>query len=119
MRGRSLVALLLLGFVLVATGVIWRRSTGLVRAREESRLEQRRAALDAERAQLEGDIRDASSRARLARIVEERLQMKIPNDSQVIYLAPSGRKAGAGDAAGSAGNARAPGPGGGSDARRQ
>ena len=119
MRGRSLVALLLLGFVLVATGVIWRRSTGLVRAREESRLEQRRAALDAERAQLEGDIRDASSRARLARIVEERLQMKIPNDSQVIYLAPSGRKAGAGDAAGSAGSARAPGPGGGSDARRQ
>ena len=121
MRGRSLVALLLLGFVLVATGVIWRRSTGLVRAREESRLEQRRAALDAERAQLEGDIRDASSRARLARIVEERLQMKIPNDSQVIYLAPSGRKsgAGAGDAAGSAGSARAPGPGGGSDAARQ
>lgn len=112
MRGRSLVALVLLGFVLVATGVIWRRSLGLARAREERALEQRRAALDAERAKLEGDIRDASSRARLARIAEERLQMRIPNDSQVIYLDPTGRKA----RAGNTGGAPTRGPGGGSDA---
>ena len=91
MRGRSIVALALFGFVLVATGVIWRRSLGLVRAREESRLEQRRSALQAERAKLEGDIRDASSRASLARIAEERLHMHVPNDSQVILLArPAG-----------------------------
>ena len=103
MRGRSIVALALLGFVLVATGVIWRRSVGLARAREESRLEQRRSALRAERAKLEGDIRDASSRATLARIAEERLHMHIPNDSQVILLArpatparaPAGATAGA------------------------
>ena len=86
MRGRSLVALLLLGFVLVSAGVIWRRSLGLARAREESRLDERRVALEAERAKLEGDIRDATSRAKLARIAEERLHMRIPNDSQVIYL---------------------------------
>ena len=87
MRGRSLVALILLGFVLVAAGVIWRRSTGIARARDESRLEQRRAALAAERAQLEGEIRDASSRSKLARVAEERLHMRIPNDSQVIFVA--------------------------------
>ena len=87
MKGRSLVALALLGFVLVATGVIWRRSVGIARARDESRLEQRKAALRAERAKLEGDSRDASSRATLARIAEERLHMHIPNDSQVILLA--------------------------------
>lgn len=86
MRGRSIVALALLGFVLVATGVIWRRSTGVARAREESVLEQRRAALLAERAKLEGDIRDESSRAKLGRIAEERLHMHIPNDSQVILI---------------------------------
>lgn len=86
MRGRALIALALLGFVCVAAGVIWRRSAGIARAREESRLEQRRAALDAERAKLEGDIRDASSRARLARVAEERLHMRIPNDSQVVYV---------------------------------
>ena len=87
-----MVALVLLGFVLVATGVIWRRSTGMARAREESRLEQRRGALQAERAKLEGDIRDASNRAALARIAEERLHMRIPNDSQVILLARPPRR---------------------------
>ena len=45
MKGRSLITLALFGFVLMATGVIWRRSMGMARAREESRLEQRRAAL--------------------------------------------------------------------------
>jgi len=66
---------------------------GIARAREESRLEQRHAALRAERAKLEGDIRDASSRATLARIAEERLHMHIPNDSQVILLAKPGKLA--------------------------
>lgn len=85
-RGRSIVAILLVGFVLVTAGVVWRRSAGLSRARDETRLDQRRIALDAERAKLEGDIRDASSRARLAGVAEERLHMRIPNDSQVVYL---------------------------------
>jgi hypothetical protein len=81
-RGRSVVALVLVGFVLVATGVIWRRSFGNARARE------------AERAKLEGDIRDASSRAILAKVAEERLNMHIPSDSLVIYLQrPAKRRA--------------------------
>ena len=98
MRGRSIVALLLVGFVVVAAGVIWRRSYGVARAREQHALEQQRAALEAERAKLEGDIRDASSRAKLARVAEERLNMHVPSDSQVIRLprppkprVPSGR----------------------------
>jgi cell division protein FtsL len=86
MRGRSVVALVLIGFVLVATGVIWRRSFGNARAREMQRFEQQRGALEAERAKLEGDIRDASSRATLAKVAEERLNMHIPSDSLVIYL---------------------------------
>lgn len=86
MRGRSVVALVLVGFVLVATGVIWRRSFGNARAREQQRLEQQRGALEAERAKIEGDIRDASSRATLAKVAEERLNMHIPSDSLVIYL---------------------------------
>ena len=86
MRGRSVVALVLVGFVLVATGVIWRRSFGNARAREQQRLEQQRGALEAERAKVEGDIRDASSRATLAKVAEEKLNMHIPSDSLVIYL---------------------------------
>lgn len=91
MRGRTLVFLGLLGFFLVAVGVIWRRSTGQAYARELSELRQRRAALEAQQAALEGAIRDASSRARLGRIAEERLGMRIPPDSLVIRLPRSSR----------------------------
>jgi cell division protein FtsL len=81
-----MVFLGLLGFVLVATGVIWRRSIGLAQARELRALQQRRAALDAQQAALEGAIRDASSRARLARTAEDRLGMRVPPESLVIRL---------------------------------
>jgi cell division protein FtsL len=84
-RGRF-VALLLVGFVLVATGVIWRRSHGFARARVLRDLERRREALAATKVQLEGAIRDASSRSRLEPIVRQRLQMQVPADSQIIYL---------------------------------
>jgi cell division protein FtsL len=85
-RRARFVALLLIGFVLVATGVIWRRSQGFARARVLRDLERRRQALVATKMQLEGAIRDASSRTRLEPIVRERLQMQVPADSQVIYL---------------------------------
>ena len=85
-RGRSIVALVLVGFVLVAVVVIWRRSYGFSREREISLLEQKRTQLEGERARLELEIRDASSRARLAPIAEQRLGMRIPSDSQVIDL---------------------------------
>jgi cell division protein FtsL len=84
-RGRQL-AILLLGFLLVATGVIWRRSYGIARARELTELDRRRVQLDARRAQLESEIRDLSSRAKLAPIVEQRLQMHVPADTQVVIL---------------------------------
>jgi cell division protein FtsL len=86
-RGRTRFALALIGFVVVATGVIWRRSFGVVRAREQQRLEQQRGTLEAERAKLQRDIRDASSREKLERVAEERLHMHLPSsDSQVIFL---------------------------------
>jgi cell division protein FtsL len=85
----------LVGFVLVATGVIWRRSLGSVRAREQQQLEHQREALEAERARLEGDIREASSLARLAPVVEARLNMHLPaSDSQVILLQRPARRRG-------------------------
>jgi cell division protein FtsL len=86
MRGRSIVFLALLGFVLIATGVIWRRSAGVAMASELRALEQRRAALEAQQAALEGAIRDASSQARLVGIAESRLGMRIPNETLVTYL---------------------------------
>lgn len=91
MKGRTVVFLGLLGFVLVATGVIWRRSTGLRQQTELRALRERRDALAAQQAALEGAIRDASSRARLARTAEERLGMRVPPESLVIRLPRSTR----------------------------
>lgn len=86
MRGRSIVALVLGAFILVASGVIWRRSYGFRQDTEMRRLAARQSALEAEREKLLNDIREASSRARLAPLVEKRLQMRVPHDTQVIIL---------------------------------
>jgi cell division protein FtsL len=83
-----MIALALFGFVLVATGVIARRTYGIDQARGLRELDRKRQALEAERVKLEGEIRDASSRARLAPIAEQRLNMHVPSPDQVIMLAP-------------------------------
>ncbi len=83
---RPLIALMLVGFVLVTTGVIGRRVLGVKQQRELQLLERRREALDAERIRLEGAIRDASSRARLQPIAEQRLNMHIPTADQQVFL---------------------------------
>lgn len=85
-RGRSIVALVLLSFVLVASVVIWRRTYGMEQARTVRDLERDRRQLLAERARLERDIRDLSTRARLLPVVERRLGMRLPADSEIVYL---------------------------------
>lgn len=84
--GRSLILLGLLGFFVVAMGVIARRTFGIGQARTIRDLERRRDALEASRVKLEVEIREASSRARLVPLAEQRLQMHVPADSQVIIL---------------------------------
>lgn len=83
---RRWIPLVLLGFVLVATGVIARRIYGIQQNRRIVQLQQRREALEAERLRLEGAIRDASSRARLVPLAEQRLNMHVPSPNQVIML---------------------------------
>lgn len=91
MRGRTVVFVSLIGFVVLATGVVWRRSFGVTRARAIASLETRRAALAAQRAKLDGDIRTAVSMEKLGRVAEERLHMRVPGDSLVITLPRSPR----------------------------
>jgi cell division protein FtsL len=85
-RGRWIVAALLVGFVAVAAAVITRRTYGLAQAREINALAARRASLESDRAQLEAAIREASSRPRLVPVAERRLGMRVPEESQVVYL---------------------------------
>lgn len=83
---RSRALLLLAGFLVIATGVIARRTVGIEQARRLRELERRRDAVEGTRVRLEAEIREASSRARLGPVVEQRLHMYVPADSQVIIL---------------------------------
>ena len=49
-------------------------------------LEAKRAGLQSERARLEAEIRNASSRQTLGTTVERRLGMHVPTDRQVVIL---------------------------------
>lgn len=86
MRGRTVVFLALLGFVVLTMGVTWRRSLGVKRAASIEQLTMQRAALAAQRAKLDGDIRAAISMDHLGRVAEERLHMRVPGDSLVITI---------------------------------
>jgi hypothetical protein len=84
-RARVRVALALLGFLVVASAVIGRRSVGVARARTLHDLDRRRANLVAERAKLVADIGTAQSLSRLQPLVE-RLGLRRPSDRQLIAL---------------------------------
>lgn len=66
--------------------VIWRRSYGYTESTVVRGMERRLASLAAERVKLEGDIRDASSRARLGGVAEKKLGMRVPADTQVVIM---------------------------------
>jgi len=83
---RSGVILAFLIFLVVATGVIWRRSEGLARARAHQALEREREALVGQQRRLESEVREAASRNRIAPIAEARLGMHVPAATQLIYL---------------------------------
>lgn len=91
--GRAVIAVLLIGFVLVTTGVIARRAYGVQQQRTIQQLQRTRDALVAERIRLEGAIRDASSRTRLQAIAEQQLNMHIPKPDQQVYLKRAASKA--------------------------
>lgn len=85
-RGRTWVALALVGFVVVASAVIWRRAIGLAQASTIRDLETKRLEADGERSKLETSIRMLSGREHLGAVAEERLHMRVPDDSEVIVL---------------------------------
>jgi cell division protein FtsL len=84
-RGRWIVAALLIGFVVVASAVIWRRSYGITQAREISSLDTRVVQLEAERGRLSALIRDESSLTQLGAVVQ-RLGMRVPDDAHIRNL---------------------------------
>jgi cell division protein FtsL len=85
-RGRWIVGVLLIGFVVVASAVIWRRSYGITQAAEIAKLDRRMIQLEAERGHLTALIRDESSQTRIGPIVLK-LGMRLPDDAHVRTIA--------------------------------
>jgi cell division protein FtsL len=86
LRGRSLIGLILGAFVLIALAIVWRRTIGISQSERLAALDARRGTLESERARLQAEIRDASSRQTLGATVEQRLGMHVPTDRQVVIL---------------------------------
>jgi len=91
MRGRTLVGFILAAFVLVALSIVWRRTIGIGESERLAELDARRVELEGERARLESEIREASTRQTLGATVERRLGMHIPTDRQVVILPRAAR----------------------------
>ena len=85
-RGRLVVGLVLVGFVCVASGVIWRRSVGYAGARALADLDRRQKVLEDRRLRLSADITDLTNREKLGAVVERTLGMRVPPDNSVIMV---------------------------------
>jgi hypothetical protein len=86
LKGRHWLMLWLVVFVGVLLAIAARQSAGFRTARRLGELREERAALEARRAELERQIRVASSRQVLVPLAERRLGLHQPSDSEFTLL---------------------------------
>ncbi len=86
LKGRHWLMLWLVVFVCVLLAIAARQSAGFRTARRLGELREERTALEARRAELERQIRVASSRQVLVPLAEERLGLHQPSDSEFTLL---------------------------------
>ena len=86
LKGRHWLMLWLVVFVCVLLAITARQSAGFRTARRLGELREQRTALEARRAELERQIRSASSRQVLVPLAERRLGLHQPSDSEFTLL---------------------------------
>jgi hypothetical protein len=86
LKGRHWLMVWLVVFVCVLLAIAARQSAGFRTARRLSELREERTALEARRAELERQIRVASSRQVLVPLAERRLGLHEPTDSEFTLL---------------------------------
>ena len=86
LRGRHWVALWLLAFLLMALTVVRRQSAALEASRELQQLRRTRGALEVSRSALVGEIYRAKSRAVLVPLAQQKLGLRLPQDSEITIL---------------------------------
>lgn len=91
LKGRSLVAIGLLAFIVVTSLVVWRRSVGVSTAKAMVAANSEKRLLESERKTLERDIREAQNRKRVVADAERRLGLHVAPDSQTRIIADPGK----------------------------
>ncbi len=86
LKGRHWLMLWLVVFVVVLLAITTRQSAGFRTARHLGELREERTTLEARRAELERQIRVASSRQVLVPLAERRLSLHEPSDSEFTLL---------------------------------
>jgi len=86
LKGRHWLAVWLAAFLATALLVVWRQSAALSAARELQSLQKARGTLETSRSSLVGDIHRSRSRAVLVPLVERRLGLRLPQDSEITIL---------------------------------
>lgn len=85
-KGRHWVILWLGSFLAVALIVIWRQSEALATSRELQQLQKTRGALEVSRSAVFGEIHRARSRGVLVPLAQQRLGLRLPQDSEITIL---------------------------------
>jgi len=92
LKGRHWVAIWLAWFLAVAASVVWRQTEALKTATTLRALQNARGALETGKAAAIADLRRARSRGVLVPLVERRLGLRLPQDSEIVILQrPGGR----------------------------
>ena len=93
LKGRHWVLLWLVLFLAVTGIVVTRQTSGIRTAQRLGQLRLEHQTLDARRAELERQIREASSRDVLSRHAAEALGLHQPGDSElVVFVVPAPRR---------------------------
>jgi len=91
LKGRSLIAIGLVAFLIVTSLVVWRRSVGVATARAMRKAELEKTALETERTTLQRQIRDAQTRGRVIAEAQRRLGLHVATDEQTRLIAGPGK----------------------------
>ncbi len=89
-KGRSLVAIGLLAFMVVTSLVVWRRSVGVSTAKAMRAAQLEKRSLETERMTLKRDIEEAQTRPRIVAEAQRRLGLHVAPDSQTRVLPDAG-----------------------------
>jgi hypothetical protein len=86
LKGRHWVTLWLGAFLAVALIVVWRQSAALATSRDLQQIRKTRGALETSKSALIADIHRARSRGVLVPLAEQKLGLRLPQDSEITIL---------------------------------